>query len=351
MPLEILALVLVAAALVIALVSLWSVRKLKSRIAHIEDAPVVARSLTEQHKVGVVLNPSKNDAERALALLRSVCADSGLEEPLVFETTVEDPGHAMAVDALAAGCTLVVAAGGDGTVREVAEVLAGKDAVMGLLPLGTGNLLARNLDFDVEDLPAAVATALGGAPRDIDAVAITLEGADGSLEEHVFLVIAGIGFDADIMNDTNAELKAKVGHMAYAEAAMRHLPGQRSTVQISLDGGPLQSRKVRSVMIANCGKLQGGVELVPDARVDDGLLDVVVMSPRSVAGWLWIAAKTALRSRRRIPIVDYYQARAVRIVLPEPIGSQLDGDTTGEVVALQAQVRPKALRIRVPQPA
>jgi len=351
MTLEILALILVAAALVIAGVSLFSVRKLRGRVADIEEAPVVAGSIGHDappQTVAMIVNPSKTGAGDAVLAIKAACSGSGFREPLILETTVEDPGHAMTLEALEKGCDVVIAAGGDGTVREVAEVLAGTEATMALLPLGTGNLLARNLDFDVENMENAVRIALHGTHRSIDAAQIVLERTDGSTEEHVFLVMAGIGFDADMMNDTNDELKAKVGPLAYAEAGMRHLPGKRRNVVISIDDGPEQTRKIRSVIFANCGKLQGGLDLVPDALVDDGKLDIVVMSPRSVAGWAWIAAKTALRHRGGIPVIDYYQARKVRMSAPEPISSQLDGDTTGNVAALTVKVLPKALRIRVP---
>ncbi|MGJ9404400.1 diacylglycerol/lipid kinase family protein [Arthrobacter sp. KK5.5] len=351
MTLEILVLLLVAATLVIAGTSLYSVRRLKGRISEIEDAPAIAGSIGHSvplQKVAMVVNPSKLGASDAILAVKAACAGVGFSEPLILETTVEDPGHAMTVEALEKGCTLVIAAGGDGTVREVAEVLAGTGATMALLPLGTGNLLARNLDFNVEDMDNALRVALHGRSRSIDAVRIVLERTDGSTGENVFLVMAGIGFDADMMSDTNDDLKAKVGPLAYAEAGMRHLPGQRRNVTISIDDGPEQTRKIRSVIVANCGKLQGGLDLVPDAVVDDGKLDLVVMSPRSVVGWVWIAAKTALRHRRGIPVIDYYQARKVRISAADPISSQLDGDTTGDVTALTVEVLPKALSIRVP---
>ena len=348
MPLEILALILVAAALVIAGVSLYSVRKLKTRLVVIEEAPVVARSLEAAKKVALIVNPSKAGAEAAMAAVRAACVEAGFGDPLIYETTVEDPGHSMAVEALEQKCDIVIVAGGDGTLREAAEVLADTDAIMGVLPLGTGNLLARNLDFNVDDVEGAVRTALHGRIRAIDAAKIVLERADGTTEDHVFLVMAGIGFDADMMNDTNEDLKAKLGPLAYAEAGMRHLPGRRRTVMLSLDDGPEQQRKIRSVIFANCGRLQGGFDLVPDAVLDDGKLDIVVMSPQSVAGWAWIAAKTALRHRGAIPVIDYYQARKVRMSVPEPISSQLDGDTTGDVVAMTVQILPQALRLRVP---
>jgi len=102
------------------------------------------------------------------------------------------------------------------------------------------------------------------------------------------------------------------------------------------------------VVFANCGKLQAGLDFVPDARVDDGLLDIVVMSPGSIGGWMRIAAKTAFRHRGSIPVIEYYQARKVRLSVPEPISAQLDGDPAGTLRALTVWILPRALQVRVP---
>ncbi|GAA3697027.1 diacylglycerol kinase family protein [Arthrobacter ginkgonis] len=399
MPIDNLLVILVLVAVVIAAASWWSARRLKAPLALLEAAPSERVPEGPPPRVGLILNPSKNHAERAEAALRAGCAAAGYAPPLVFTTTLEDPGRSMALEALAAGCTLLVAAGGDGTVREVAEVLAGdpagpdpwapqpagaaspaaaadgtrqegrqeggqgtgagqppsprtpaarEAATLAILPLGTGNLLARNLDIWVDDIDGAVHTALYGATRKVDAAAFALERADGRRDGNVFLVMAGIGMDADVMNDTRLRLKALAGPIAYAEAGLRHLSGQRRNVDISLDDGPAQRRRVRSVVFANCGKLQAGLDFVPDARIDDGLLDIVVMSPGSIGGWMWIAAKTAFRHRGSIPVIDYYQARKVRLSVPEPISAQLDGDPVGKVRSLTVWVLPHALSVRVP---
>ena len=100
------------------------------------------------------------------------------------------------------------------------------------------------------------------------------------------------------MDATDDALKAKVGSLAYAEAGLRQAAGHRREVTLRIDDGPVQTRRVRSVIVANCGRLQAGFTLVPEARIDDGILDIVVMTPRSAVGWLWIAAKTSSRLRR-----------------------------------------------------
>ncbi|RZU63231.1 diacylglycerol/lipid kinase family protein [Zhihengliuella halotolerans] len=344
MYLEILALLLVIVAVVVAVVALVSVRALRTRLSRIEDeAPETQR---DGERIGVVLNPSKKGAALALDQLNAACANAGRPAPAVYRTTAEDPGYAMARAALADGCTTVIAGGGDGTVRAVAEVMSGREEIMALLPLGTGNLLARNLDIEVDNGDSWLAGALFGTVRKIDAARVRLVRDDGSEETKVFAVIAGIGFDAEMMDATDSELKARLGAVAYAEAGFRKMPGARKAVRIRLDDGEARELKTRSVMIANCGRLQGGVQLAPDARIDDGVLDVVVMSPRSLAGWGWIALKGLVRSRSYDPIVNFAQCRKISLICDEPIAAQLDGDTDGYVRELDVEVLPGALSIR-----
>lgn len=348
MPIEYLSLILVVVALLIAGASLVAVGRLKVKVQGIASTPVVSDALAITARSALVINPTKNNSDSVRSALLLAWASAGLDEPLVLETTADDPGHGMARAALDAGCDVVIAAGGDGTIRAVGEVLAGTRASLAILPLGTGNLLARNLGFEVEDIGSCVHTALQGRTRGIDAARIELERADGTTDSHVFLVMAGVGTDAEMMADTRDDLKAMVGPLAYAEAGMRHLPGKRRPVTITLDDGEPMHREIRSLIFANAGKLQGGLDFVPDAKVDDGLLDLVVMSPRSAVGWVWIAAKTALRHRRAIPVIEYFQARRIHIASTEEIGSQLDGDTTGDIMAVTVTNLPLALKVRVP---
>jgi diacylglycerol kinase family enzyme len=298
--------------------------------------------------VALVLNPVKNDAEAARHKIAAACAEAGWEEPLVLETTLEDPGHSQARRALEAGADVVLAGGGDGTLRVVASELAGGKVPVGLVPLGTGNLLARNLGMDPNDLDASIRTALHGTDRRIDTATILLENRDTKESaSDTFLVMAGIGLDAEVLAATRDELKRRIGWMAYSEAGVRNLPGKRRRVAVSLDDGPAEHRRIRSVLFANCGRMPAGIHFVPDALLDDGELDIVVLSPRSVFGWLWIGAKTVLRHPAPIPVIEYIRAKKIRITTHEPMNTQLDGDLYGPVTSLTVQVRPASLSIRV----
>jgi diacylglycerol kinase (ATP) len=321
---------------------------LDGQVSEIAEAPLVARALDHPRRIALVLNPSKAEADSVRRQIAAAVQEAGLPELTVYETTVEDPGQQMTRDAIADGADVVLAAGGDGTVRFVAEELAGTDAALGLIPLGTGNLLARNLRLPIDNLEACINTAIHGARRDIDTIDLKVETTDGTTRRHTFLVIAGAGLDAEVMGDTRDDLKVKAGWLAYGEAGMRHLPGHRKEISISIDGGAPQRRKVRSVMIANCGELTAGMDFVPEARFDDGLLDVVMLSPRHVGDWIRIAAKTLTKSRGTIPVMETHQATRCRVILHEPMIAQLDGDAIGELRSFDARVRPETLRIQVP---
>lgn len=299
-------------------------------------------------RVAVVINPIKADADVARDAVIIGCRKGGFPDPVFFETAEDDPGTAMTRRALEQDVDLIVAAGGDGTVRAVAEALIGSGTPLGLIPLGTGNLLARNLGADLGDPHRNVDIALFGAERAIDMATFRVELHDGTVRDHAFCVMGGAGFDAQIMTDTRDELKKLVGWAAYGEAGVRHLIAPPRWARFRIDDGEWQSRRVRSVMAANCGILTAGLILVPQAKINDGLLDLVVMSPRSTLEWALMAAKVVFRQRRDLPVIEFFAAKKVRVEFHEPIESQMDGDGTGLINGFESEILPGALSVRVP---
>jgi diacylglycerol kinase (ATP) len=308
----------------------------------------VTETPTGPQRVAVVINPVKAEADAARDAIVIACRKGGFPDPVFFETEADDPGFSMTRRAMEKGFDLVLAAGGDGTVRSVAEVLTGHDTPLGLLPLGTGNLLARNLGADLGDPHRNVDIALFGEERAIDMATFRTELADGSVRDHAFCVMGGAGFDAQIMTDTKDELKRLVGWAAYGEAGVRHLFAAPRWARFRIDDGEWQSRRVRSVMAANCGILTAGMVLVPQAKINDGVLDIVVMSPRSTLEWALMAAKVVFRQRRDLPVIEFFAGKKVRVEFHEPIESQVDGDGTGLITAFESQILPGVLSVRVP---
>lgn len=335
-------------AVVLLTVSWWGVRKLgqrHNRSAVGEPAQSVPPGV---QKVAVILNPVKAQAAQAESSIRTAIASAGWPEPLFLETTVADPGYSQAREALQWGADVVLVGGGDGTVRVVAEILKHTQTALGLVPLGTGNLLARNLDLDINNIEANVNTALFGFQRRIDTATMEIENSvSGAHSLHTFLVIAGIGLDAEVVGDTNDGLKKSVGWLAYSEAGVRHLPGRRKKIMIALDGAPAQQRNVRSVLFANCGLLPGGIDFIPEALIDDGILDVVVMSPRSALGWMAMMGKVVFKHNRKLPVIDFYRSQNIVLRTAVPEETQLDGDPSGQATKVTVAVEERALFVRV----
>ncbi|ALO68064.1 diacylglycerol kinase [Arthrobacter alpinus] len=299
---------------------------------------------SQDKRAAVVINPVKSPDDEFKTNFFQLCADAGWAEPLWLETTEEDPGAGQARQALEAGVDVVIAAGGDGTVRTVASVLVGTDTAMGLMPLGTGNLLARNLGMDVTDPLNAAKSVLSGSETKIDVVKAVL---DHGKQEQLFLVAAGVGYDAAIMGDTNDDLKDRVGWLAYVEAGIRKLPGKPVGATITIEGNHPVHRKVRSVMVGNCGKLMGDVQIFPDALYTDGILDLLVLAPRGRFGWLSVVAGVFGKGSKRNKSVQSYSGKSAVIELASPQEFQVDGDHLGEVSHLKVSVEPLALIIRM----
>jgi diacylglycerol kinase family enzyme len=299
---------------------------------------------TGRKRVAVVLNPSKlTDVEEFKTLVRLVAGQHGWNEPAWFETTVEDPGYGQTEAALEADADLIIAAGGDGTVRAVCEEAARTGVAVAIIPQGTGNLLARNLGIPLNPRDA-LEVAFGGQDKAIDLARFST---DAGVETS-FLVMAGLGMDAMIMTGVNDELKKKVGWVAYVVSGVKALRYSGTKVTITVDDGEPRTFRARTVVIGNVGYLQAGLPLLPEAQIDDGELDVVVIAPRRFFGWVSIAVRVITRRKRTNDRLDRFTGRRVHVKATGPTPMQLDGDPVDEGTEITAEVRPGVLLVRVP---
>lgn len=311
-----------------------------ARLPHV----LAAVTGTGGKRVSVVFNPIKvGDIDEFKDRVRTAAARQGWSEPQWWETTVEDPGAGQAQEALEAGTDLIIAAGGDGTVRVVCHELARTGIAVGILPHGTGNLLARNLGIPL-NIKDALDTVFSGQDRAIDLATYSCDVADDT----VFLVMAGLGMDAAIMTGVDDTLKAKVGWIAYFVSGVKALRFAPVKVSISVDDGEFVKYRARTVVVGNVGFLQGGIPLLPDAQIDDGVLDVVVIAPKRFLGWLLIVARVIGRQRRTNSKLDRMTGKKVVIRAEKPVPMQLDGDPIGEGTEITAQIQPGVLLVRVP---
>jgi diacylglycerol kinase (ATP) len=297
-------------------------------------------------RCAVIYNPTKI-SDKFLALVEEGLQRKGWGNTLWLETSIEDPGGAITRQAVAAQVDLVIGAGGDGTIRYVADGLAYTGIPLGLVPAGTGNLLARNLDLPLEEVDA-IEVALGGQVRQVDLVKITV---DDRAPEY-FAVMAGIGMDAVIMDETDEGLKDKVGSAAYFVAAAKALGRLPVPMTVQLDGNRPVRRHAMLCVIGNVGTLRGNLTLIPGASPDDGLLDLYIASPRRFRHWAKLALRLLTRRPKKDDQVDQHTGKRVRIMINGKDNYQLDGDVVGESTILDAEIQPGALAICVPaQPA
>jgi YegS/Rv2252/BmrU family lipid kinase len=296
--------------------------------------------------LAVILNPIKVDDVAAFrAMVDAAAEGAGWNTPTWHTTTVEDPGRSMAEQAAVDGAELVLVCGGDGTVRTVCAELAGTGVSVGVVPAGTGNLLARNLGIPLY-LQAAVDVALNGQDRAVDLVKVS---GDGIGDDEHYLVMAGMGFDAAVMEGANEQIKARVGWLAYVVSALRNLMFPAVRLDVSLDGGEWTRHRARTVLIANVGYLQAGMPLLPDASIDDGVLDVVLLHPSRFLSWIPLAVRVLSRNSRSDELVNRMTGKTVSVKAHTDTPRQLDGDSIGSGRELHAECVHGKLLVRVPR--
>jgi diacylglycerol kinase family enzyme len=221
----------------------------------------------------------------------------------------------------------------------VVTALAGSDVAMAVLPAGTGNLLAANLGL-AGDPATGVQVALDGGRRRIDV---------GVVGEHCFAVMAGMGFDAQMLAGTSEKAKKHIGWLAYVGGAVKHLRDRPMRARITLDGGAPMPRRPRTVIVGNVGRLQGGVRLLSKAEPDDGKLDVAILSPNSLRHWASLGW-AVVRRQDRVPLMETYSAERIEIVSNQAQPRQLDGDLIEPGRSLKIGIKKGALLLCVPQP-
>jgi diacylglycerol kinase (ATP) len=291
-------------------------------------------------RAAVVMHPGKHDdMDGFRAAVRTAMTGIGWAEPLWLETRPDDTGERLAREAVRSGVDLVLASGGDGTVTACAGGVAGSGIPLGVLPCGTGNLLARNLGLPFS-LDEALTVALTGSDRRLDV---------GTANGRPFVVMAGIGFDAAMLEGASEELKKRVGWAAYVLSALRHLDERPVTVVLRADSSPPRRCRASGVIVGNVGSLQGNVRLLPDAVPDDGVLDVAVLAARGWTGWVRLAADVLLR--RSTGRLARLACRDLVVDLSRARPWQVDGEVAGFTRQLKVTVQPGSLLLRVPAAA
>lgn len=290
--------------------------------------------------MAVIFNPvtgAKDPSERRNGVKEAL--DRAGMSPLWLETTEEDAGEKMLTRALSEkDLDMVLVSGGDGTVMACVSALAGTQVPLAVLPGGTGNLLALNLDIPL-DLEAAIDVALKGERHRID-VCRTRQGC--------YAIMAGVGFDAAMLRDANPALKTRIGALAYVFSALKHLRDDAVRFELALDGKHVASGAAHCILIGNLGRLQMGLEVIPAADPHDGTLDVAVIRAGTIATWLLVVLRVLRGRRRNDARVKTFRAARVEVTTDRALPVELDGDVFGETDELVVEVVPSALTVCVP---
>lgn len=309
--------------------------------------------MSDDRTIGVIVNEGKDLAGGGLEELRAALADLGHADPPWFEVAKSKKAPPKVIELVEKhGVDRLLVWGGDGTVRRCVNTLlhAGHDDVeIGVLPAGTGNLLARNLGIPV-DLRPAVEVAVNGEPVPIDVGIV--ETPDGDSDEHHFLVMAGAGFDALLIEEADGDddLKDRFGRLGYVWAGIRHRHVSPASATVYVDGDPWYVGKASTVIVANVGTLIGGLTAFPDADPADGRLEVGVVHAENGLEWTRLLAAAILRRAKKSTFTETTTAERVRIEFDRTLPWQVDGGDRDRRAQFEIRCRPSAIRICRPRP-
>jgi len=275
-----------------------------------------------------------------LPQLRQVLAEKGFPDPVWYEVPKSRKAPKLARRALHDGADLLFIWGGDGTIQQCVDAVAGSGATIAILPAGTANLLAHNLNVPI-DLPAAVEVALHGARRRLDV---------GVLNGERFAVMAGVGFDAIMMKEADGALKDRFGRLAYVWTGARATRLTAPKARIKIDGKRWFKGPASCILLGQMGTLTGGLVAFPDAQPDDGMLEVGVLDAEGAMQWARILSSLAAGHADRSPLVHTTRAHTVDIKLDRAIAYELDGGARPAKRRLRATIEPGAITVCVPEP-
>lgn len=316
-------------------------------MSQLDASPQHTSATVAQRRAAIVVNPSKvSDIAITLRTISQILRNRGWLDPQFFLTDRDDSGVGATRAALAVNPDLVCVIGGDGTVRAVASVLRGTSVPLALIPAGTGNLLARNLGIPLDSMEEALDIAVSGQNRAIDVGLATFD--DGI--DHVYVVMSGIGLDAEIMAQTDDRLKKRMGWGAYVVAGGTQMFREGFTATLAIDGEVQPPRASLMVLACNCSSVVGNIEVATGALLDDGRMDLVMLQPRAVIGWMGVAVDVAAKVRNGITSLGQWGGQDFRVELDRPVLAEVDGDPVGLTRSGRFRVDPLALIVRLPVP-
>ena len=289
-------------------------------------------------RVAVVAHTGKSFGG-GLAELRDALAREGFPDPLWYEVAKSRKAPKYARRALAHGAEVIFVWGGDGMVQRCIDTVAGTEAVLAILPAGTANLLAANLQVPAV-LTEAVRVGLHGDRRRLDT---------GSVNGEHFAVMAGAGFDARMIKQADRGMKVRMGRAAYLYTGARNLSARRVEAVIEVDGRRFFKGRVSCVLAGNVGKVLGGVEAFHGAQPDDGMLELGVVTAKNPVQWARTLARVAAGKAAKSPYVHVTRGKRFRLRFDRQFPYELDGGARPAAKKLRIKVHPSSVSICVPR--
>ncbi len=287
--------------------------------------------------VAVIAHAGKTMGGGLVELKRRL-ANEGVTDPIWLEVTKSKRAPARVREAMEQGAELVVVWGGDGMVQRCIDALAGSAPALAVIPAGTANLLATNLGIPI-DIAEAVRIAVGGRRVPLDV---------GTINGERFAVMAGVGFDALMIRDADAGLKDRVGKLAYVITGAKNLRAEQFRARVKVDRVTWFDGEASSVLIGNVGTVMGGIEAFDQARPDDGVLEIGVVTADGLIEWARTLTRAAVGTTARSPFVETTSGKRIRIRLDRTMPYELDGGDRTAARKLAIDVEPAAITVCVP---
>lgn len=288
----------------------------------------------------VIFNPAAR-GEKTKRVRHFLQSKTATDSTLTLAPT-SGPGDAtqLAARAVADGYELIVAAGGDGTINEVINGLGTSGVPLAILPLGTVNVFARELGIP-RKLNAAWRVVESGKVRRVD-----LASAEAGGSKRYFVQLAGVGFDASAVQRASWELKKRIGPLSYVWAGLQTLAGPVTHIEVSVNGTGPRGRGP-AVLIGNGRYYGGSFGVFPEAKLDDGLLDVCVFENGGYLDVLRYAQGVFRGVHTKFRDVHYFQTKELHCHAPASVLFEVDGELAGEA-PVRFSVAPRALQVKVP---
>ncbi len=288
----------------------------------------------------IILNPVSgpgNEKDRKKTI-QSIAKENGWDGELQT-TTIQNTATDIASQAIKKGVTHLIVCGGDGTIMEVVGACVNKNITVGIVPLGTGNLFAQNVRIPL-DTTKSMKIALHGKPLKIDI---------GRANAIYFAILAGIGFDAEMIKGANRQLKNRIGVLAYLYSALRSLLRSSTIYKLQVDENKPIIVRAKTILAANLGKIQGGYYLVPQTSATNGRLSIGIIQAKNWYYWISLLRHTVSGNINKSPHYTFLKGKKIVIsVIGRKKAFECDGNIFPPTKQLTIEILPRALTILTP---